>query len=163
MQACWSVISDQQWSLINSDHWSLLHHSHGGTFTPTRCHWLLISVGGAGSQEERWQLQIVAKGRVTCPKCKSVSRKTVEGLKKHMENCRLVGIGQATDMCTTTTTTTTITLSHPLSTSFVTRVTEGPLSFADASCRPSLKIHGLFSRVSGDALVTLWLLGAWRV
>ncbi|KAF0023887.1 hypothetical protein F2P81_024517 [Scophthalmus maximus] len=43
----------------------------------------------AGSQEERWQLQIVAKGRVTCPKCKSVSRKTVEGLKKHMENCRL--------------------------------------------------------------------------
>ncbi|XP_068433277.1 zinc finger protein 512B-like [Clinocottus analis] len=43
----------------------------------------------AGSPEERWQLQIVAKGRVTCPKCKSVSRKTVEGLKKHMENCRL--------------------------------------------------------------------------
>ncbi|XP_008287906.1 zinc finger protein 512B [Stegastes partitus] len=43
----------------------------------------------SGSQEERWQLQIVAKGRVTCPKCKSVSRKTVEGLKKHMENCRL--------------------------------------------------------------------------
>ncbi|XP_030200841.1 uncharacterized protein znf512 [Gadus morhua] len=42
-----------------------------------------------GSQEERWQLHIVAKGRVTCPKCKSVSRKTVEGLKKHMENCRL--------------------------------------------------------------------------
>lgn len=43
-----------------------------------------------GSQEERWQLQIVAKGRVTCPKCKSVCRKTVEGLKKHMENCRMV-------------------------------------------------------------------------
>ncbi|KAI4785506.1 hypothetical protein KUCAC02_037723 [Chaenocephalus aceratus] len=43
-----------------------------------------------GSPEECWQLQIVAKGRVTCPKCKSVSRKTVEGLKKHMENCRLV-------------------------------------------------------------------------
>ncbi|XP_023808949.1 zinc finger protein 512 isoform X1 [Oryzias latipes] len=42
-----------------------------------------------GSQEERWQIQIVAKGRVTCPKCRSVSRKTVEGLKKHMENCRL--------------------------------------------------------------------------
>ncbi|KAJ3606416.1 hypothetical protein NHX12_025937 [Muraenolepis orangiensis] len=42
-----------------------------------------------GSQEERWQLQIVAKGRVTCPKCRSVSRKTVEGLKKHMDNCRL--------------------------------------------------------------------------
>lgn len=43
-----------------------------------------------GSQEECWQLQIVAKGRVSCPKCKSVSRKTVEGLKKHMENCRQV-------------------------------------------------------------------------
>uniref|UniRef100_A0AAQ4S4M2 Zinc finger protein 512 n=1 Tax=Gasterosteus aculeatus aculeatus TaxID=481459 RepID=A0AAQ4S4M2_GASAC len=43
-----------------------------------------------GSQEEQWHLQIVAKGRVTCPKCKSVSRKTVEGLKKHMENCRLL-------------------------------------------------------------------------
>uniref|UniRef100_A0A672I7V7 Zinc finger protein 512 n=1 Tax=Salarias fasciatus TaxID=181472 RepID=A0A672I7V7_SALFA len=42
-----------------------------------------------GSVEERWQLQIVARGRVTCPKCRSVSRKTVEGLKKHMENCRL--------------------------------------------------------------------------
>nr|XP_061785852.1 zinc finger protein 512-like isoform X1 [Nerophis lumbriciformis] len=42
-----------------------------------------------GSQEEGWQLQIVAIGRVTCPKCRSVSRKTVEGLKKHMENCRL--------------------------------------------------------------------------
>lgn len=56
----------------------------------------------AGSQEERWQLQIVAKGRVTCPKCKSVSRKTVEGLKKHMENCRLVrsllGRGECVDV-----------------------------------------------------------------
>lgn len=48
-----------------------------------------------GSQEERWHLQIVAKGRVTCPKCRSVSRKTVEGLKKHMENCRLVSPQQA--------------------------------------------------------------------
>ncbi|XP_061609882.1 zinc finger protein 512 isoform X2 [Phyllopteryx taeniolatus] len=40
-----------------------------------------------GSQEERWQLQIIARGRAKCPKCKSVSRKTVEGLKKHMDNC----------------------------------------------------------------------------
>eukprot|EP00064_Thunnus_orientalis_P016934 superscaffoldBa00003472_g17007 len=51
-----------------------------------------------GSQEERWQLQIVAKGRVTCPKCKSVSRKTVEGLKKHMENCRLPSADDAKDL-----------------------------------------------------------------
>ncbi|XP_073672440.1 zinc finger protein 512 isoform X1 [Paramisgurnus dabryanus] len=42
-----------------------------------------------GSQEERWQLQILAKGRVTCPKCKSVGRKTVDGLKKHLESCKL--------------------------------------------------------------------------
>uniref|UniRef100_A0A673C272 Zinc finger protein 512 n=1 Tax=Sphaeramia orbicularis TaxID=375764 RepID=A0A673C272_9TELE len=49
----------------------------------------LNALVSSGSQEECWQLQIVAKGRVTCPKCKSVSRKTVEGLKKHMENCRL--------------------------------------------------------------------------
>ncbi|XP_066532197.1 zinc finger protein 512 [Hoplias malabaricus] len=42
-----------------------------------------------GSQEERWQLQILARGRVTCPKCKSVGRKTVEGLKKHMAACKL--------------------------------------------------------------------------
>ncbi|XP_060770168.1 zinc finger protein 512 isoform X2 [Neoarius graeffei] len=42
-----------------------------------------------GSQEETWQLQILAKGRVTCPKCKRVGRKTVEGLKKHMGACKL--------------------------------------------------------------------------
>ncbi|XP_051730087.1 zinc finger protein 512 [Ctenopharyngodon idella] len=42
-----------------------------------------------GSQEEKWQLQILAKGRVTCPKCKSVGRKTVDGLKKHLETCKL--------------------------------------------------------------------------
>ncbi|XP_067274764.1 zinc finger protein 512 isoform X2 [Pseudorasbora parva] len=42
-----------------------------------------------GSQEEKWQLQIFAKGRVTCPKCKSVGRKTVDGLKKHLETCKL--------------------------------------------------------------------------
>uniref|UniRef100_A0A8C6TWB9 Zinc finger protein 512 n=1 Tax=Neogobius melanostomus TaxID=47308 RepID=A0A8C6TWB9_9GOBI len=41
-----------------------------------------------GSPEEQWQLQIEAKGRVTCPRCKSVCRKTVEGLKKHMDNCK---------------------------------------------------------------------------
>ncbi|KAG7460918.1 hypothetical protein MATL_G00204050 [Megalops atlanticus] len=41
-----------------------------------------------GSQEERWNLQIADKGRVTCPKCKTVSRKTIEGLKKHMTSCK---------------------------------------------------------------------------
>ncbi|KAM4694061.1 zinc finger protein 512 [Discoglossus pictus] len=42
----------------------------------------------AGSQEERWYLEILHLGRVICPKCHSVGRKTVEGLKKHMSNCR---------------------------------------------------------------------------
>ncbi|XP_054050352.1 zinc finger protein 512 isoform X4 [Rissa tridactyla] len=43
---------------------------------------------GAGSMEERWSLEIQDKGRVTCPTCRAVVRKTVEGLKKHMVNCR---------------------------------------------------------------------------
>ncbi|XP_035380335.1 zinc finger protein 512 isoform X1 [Electrophorus electricus] len=42
-----------------------------------------------GSQEERWQLLVLSKGRINCPKCKSVGRKTVEGLKKHMATCTL--------------------------------------------------------------------------
>ncbi|NWQ80936.1 ZN512 protein, partial [Columbina picui] len=41
-----------------------------------------------GSMEERWSLEIQDKGRVTCPTCRAVVRKTVEGLKKHMVNCR---------------------------------------------------------------------------
>lgn len=48
-----------------------------------------VPVYPPGSQEERWQLQILAKGRVTCPKCKSVGRKTVEGLKKHLATCKV--------------------------------------------------------------------------
>ncbi|XP_064151231.1 zinc finger protein 512 isoform X3 [Loxodonta africana] len=42
----------------------------------------------AGSLEEQWYLEIVDKGSVSCPTCQSVGRKTIEGLKKHMENCR---------------------------------------------------------------------------
>ncbi|KAH1173595.1 hypothetical protein KIL84_017434 [Mauremys mutica] len=42
----------------------------------------------AGSMEEQWYLEILSKGRVTCPTCRAVVRKTVEGLKKHMANCR---------------------------------------------------------------------------
>uniref|UniRef100_A0A669PJT6 Zinc finger protein 512 n=1 Tax=Phasianus colchicus TaxID=9054 RepID=A0A669PJT6_PHACC len=38
--------------------------------------------------EEQWSLEIQDKGRVTCPTCRAVVRKTVEGLKKHMANCR---------------------------------------------------------------------------
>ncbi|XP_074942389.1 zinc finger protein 512 isoform X6 [Phalacrocorax aristotelis] len=43
---------------------------------------------GTGSVEEQWSLEIQDKGRVTCPTCRAVVRKTVEGLKKHMVNCR---------------------------------------------------------------------------
>ncbi|NWI31832.1 ZN512 protein, partial [Sula dactylatra] len=43
---------------------------------------------GTGSMEERWSSEIQDKGRVTCPTCRAVVRKTVEGLKKHMVNCR---------------------------------------------------------------------------
>ncbi|NXB93814.1 ZN512 protein, partial [Vidua chalybeata] len=42
----------------------------------------------SGSMEEQWSLEIQDKGRVTCPTCRAVVRKTVEGLKKHMANCR---------------------------------------------------------------------------
>ncbi|XP_078005913.1 zinc finger protein 512 isoform X4 [Phascolarctos cinereus] len=42
----------------------------------------------AGSVEEQWYLEILDKGRVSCPTCRAVVRKTVEGLKKHMGNCR---------------------------------------------------------------------------
>uniref|UniRef100_A0A8C6VC63 Zinc finger protein 512 n=1 Tax=Naja naja TaxID=35670 RepID=A0A8C6VC63_NAJNA len=41
----------------------------------------------SGSLEEQWYLEILDKGRVTCPICRCVVRKTVEGLKKHMANC----------------------------------------------------------------------------
>ncbi|XP_066122877.1 zinc finger protein 512 isoform X3 [Saccopteryx bilineata] len=42
----------------------------------------------AGSLEEQWYLEIVDKGSVSCPTCQVVGRKTIEGLKKHMENCK---------------------------------------------------------------------------
>ncbi|XP_077782788.1 zinc finger protein 512 isoform X3 [Podarcis muralis] len=42
----------------------------------------------SGSLEEHWQLEILSRGRVTCPTCRAVVRKTVEGLKKHMSNCQ---------------------------------------------------------------------------
>ncbi|XP_034966697.1 zinc finger protein 512 isoform X2 [Zootoca vivipara] len=45
-------------------------------------------VYAAGSLEEQWQLEILSRGRVTCPTCRAVVRKTVEGLKKHMTNCQ---------------------------------------------------------------------------
>lgn len=43
-----------------------------------------------GSLEEQWYLEIVDKGSVSCPTCQAVGRKTIEGLKRHMENCKQV-------------------------------------------------------------------------
>lgn len=40
--------------------------------------------------EEKWYLEIMDKGSVSCPTCQAVGRKTIEGLKKHMENCKQV-------------------------------------------------------------------------
>ncbi|NP_001346929.1 zinc finger protein 512 isoform 2 [Mus musculus] len=45
-------------------------------------------VYAAGSMEEKWYLEIMDKGSVSCPTCQAVGRKTIEGLKKHMENCK---------------------------------------------------------------------------
>ncbi|KAF6107220.1 zinc finger protein 512 [Phyllostomus discolor] len=45
-------------------------------------------VYAAGSLEEQWYLEIVDKGSVSCPTCQAVGRKTIEGLKRHMENCK---------------------------------------------------------------------------
>lgn len=43
-----------------------------------------------GSLEEQWYLEILDKGSVSCPTCQAVGRKTIEGLKKHMETCKQV-------------------------------------------------------------------------
>ncbi|ERE89334.1 zinc finger protein [Cricetulus griseus] len=45
-------------------------------------------VCAAASMEEKWYLEIMDKGSVSCPTCQAVGRKTIEGLKKHMENCK---------------------------------------------------------------------------
>ncbi|XP_069739938.1 zinc finger protein 512B isoform X5 [Narcine bancroftii] len=41
-----------------------------------------------GSQEEKWHQEIAEKGVVICPNCVTVHRKTVAGLKKHLEICK---------------------------------------------------------------------------
>ncbi|XP_078237060.1 zinc finger protein 512 isoform X2 [Pogona vitticeps] len=47
-----------------------------------------VSVYPSGSQEELWYQEILKKGHITCPVCRAVARKTVEGLKKHMADCQ---------------------------------------------------------------------------
>ncbi|XP_061486959.1 zinc finger protein 512B isoform X2 [Rhineura floridana] len=40
------------------------------------------------SPEEQWQRMINEKGEVACPTCSMITRKTILGLKKHMEVCQ---------------------------------------------------------------------------
>lgn len=40
--------------------------------------------------EDQWQREISEKGEVACPTCSVITRKTVVGLKKHMDVCQKV-------------------------------------------------------------------------
>lgn len=40
--------------------------------------------------DTQWQRAISERGEVVCPTCSIVTRKTVHGLKKHMEICQKV-------------------------------------------------------------------------
>ncbi|XP_061113316.1 zinc finger protein 512B isoform X1 [Conger conger] len=42
----------------------------------------------SGSPETQWQHAITERGEVVCPNCSLITRKTVLGLKKHMEICQ---------------------------------------------------------------------------
>lgn len=43
-----------------------------------------------GGPEEQWQQAIHERGEAVCPTCNVVTRKTLVGLKKHMEVCQKV-------------------------------------------------------------------------
>lgn len=40
--------------------------------------------------EDQWQREISEKGEVSCPTCSVITRKTIVGLKKHMDVCQKV-------------------------------------------------------------------------
>uniref|UniRef100_A0A8C0AQZ7 Zinc finger protein 512B n=1 Tax=Buteo japonicus TaxID=224669 RepID=A0A8C0AQZ7_9AVES len=42
----------------------------------------------AGEAEDQWQREISEKGEVACPTCSVITRKTIVGLKKHMDVCQ---------------------------------------------------------------------------
>ncbi|NXD65108.1 Z512B protein, partial [Eolophus roseicapillus] len=44
----------------------------------------------AANPEDQWQREISEKGEVACPTCSVVTRKTIVGLKKHMDVCQKV-------------------------------------------------------------------------
>lgn len=45
-----------------------------------------------GGPEEQWQRAIHERGEAVCPTCNVVTRKTLVGLKKHMEVCHKVNL-----------------------------------------------------------------------
>lgn len=45
-----------------------------------------------GGPEEQWQRAIHERGEAVCPTCNVVTRKTLVGLKKHMEVCHKVSL-----------------------------------------------------------------------
>jgi hypothetical protein len=47
-----------------------------------------------GGPEEQWQRAIHERGEAICPTCNVVTRKTLVGLKKHMEVCQKVRLSQ---------------------------------------------------------------------
>ncbi|NWS48245.1 Z512B protein, partial [Probosciger aterrimus] len=44
----------------------------------------------AANPEDQWQREISEKGEVACPTCSVITRKTIVGLKKHMDVCQKV-------------------------------------------------------------------------
>lgn len=49
----------------------------------------------AGGAEEQWQRAIHERGEAVCPTCSVVTRKTLVGLRKHMEVCQKVSCPRA--------------------------------------------------------------------
>nr|XP_032826236.1 uncharacterized protein LOC116951594 isoform X2 [Petromyzon marinus] len=45
-----------------------------------------------GSQEELWSVEIAETGQVSCPNCRAAIRKTVEGIRKHLQDCTEDGL-----------------------------------------------------------------------
>lgn len=51
-----------------------------------------LSSPSLANPEDQWQREISEKGEVACPTCSVITRKTVVGLKKHMDVCQKVRV-----------------------------------------------------------------------
>ncbi|POI32387.1 hypothetical protein CIB84_003861 [Bambusicola thoracicus] len=47
-----------------------------------------VHLPAAANPEDQWQREISEKGEVACPTCSVITRKTIVGLKKHMDVCQ---------------------------------------------------------------------------